>query len=305
MKEVIVLMSAYNGQKFIREQIDSILGLNEINPKIVIRDDGSTDKTTAIIKDFILNHKEKIELIEGKNIGWKKSFFALIEYAYTHYSSYQYFAFADQDDIWLPDKLYRAVEMLEASINIPALYCSNLFFYKEGVNYGKIRKFTPEPTYKNCLVRNYATGCTEVFNRPLLELIARKTPSISVAHDYWVYQAAVLCGEVFIDDESYILYRQHGNNQIGCKSGWLDVWKRRLSDFKHSFTSHQREEQAEQLLNILGIDMKPEGRLAVQKVAFYRKSIQSQFSLMLDKGYSLGRLSNDLWLKFRILLRIL
>lgn len=305
MNSIVVLMSTYNGHKFIEEQLNSIFRQKNTDINLVIRDDGSTDQTISIIKEYKLTFGYKIELIEGENIGWRKSFFELLNYAQIHYKEHEYFAFADQDDIWLPDKLYRAVSMLKSINNIPALYCSNLFYYKDGINYGRIRKHKPIPSFENCLVRNYATGCTIVFNKPLLSLVTEKTPSMSVAHDYWLYQAAVLCGEVIIDDEAYILYRQHENNQIGNKSDWQDIWKRRWNDFKHSNTFRLREIQSNQLLDCFANSMKPDARRAVEKIAFYRKNIKNQFSLLFDNNYTLGRTTNDLWMKLRILLRIL
>lgn len=300
---VVVLMSTYNGEKYLNEQLSSIFSQKDVVLKLIVRDDGSQDSTISILMEFRKQYPNMIEIIQGENIGWKKSFFALAEYAARKYSDYHYFAFADQDDIWLPEKLSKAVKRIESLPKGPRLYCSNLFFYKNGENLGKIRKYQPKFTYKKCLVRNYATGCTMVFNNELLKLVSRGLPTIQVAHDYWFFQIAVLCGSVYIDDESYILYRQHENNQIGCKSGWRDIWMRRLSNFKSNTSNRSRERQTKELHKLFSGDMHPEAKIAVIKMAFYRSNIVKQFALLCDNGYSLDKRSNNFWLKLRILLR--
>ena len=302
--KVAILLSSYNGEKFIAEQVDSLLAQEGVDIHIIVRDDGSTDNTVDIIKEFKAAHPGKIELIEGANVGWCKSFFLLVEYA-AQKTECEFYAFCDQDDIWLPDKLRVAVSALESMPDktLPRLYCSNLFYYKDGINFGKIRKKKPIPTYKNCLVRNYATGCTIVFDNNLLKLIAAEPPGITVAHDYWAYMVAVLCGNVCIDNESYILYRQHENNQIGSKSGFYEIWKHRISDLREFFNSHQREEQSRELMRLFSNHMYPNSIEAVSKLCNYRRSFFNQISLLCDNEYTLGYRSNDFWFKVRVLLR--
>ncbi len=296
-----MLLSAFNGQKFIAEQVDSLLAQKDVEIHIIVRDDGSTDNTVNIIKEYRDAHPGRITLIEGANIGWRKSFFTLVEYAARNTES-EFYAFCDQDDIWLPEKLRVAVSALESMPDktLPRLYCSNLYYYKDGINHGIIRKKRPIPTYKNCLVRNYATGCTVVFDNNLLKLIAKNIPSITVAHDYWAYMVAVLCGNVVVDNNSYILYRQHDNNQIGSKSGFVEIWKRRLFN-NNLFCGHDREIMAKELLLQVGDVMSPKSYAAVIKLATYRRSLKNRLSLLFDNGYTFNKTSNDFWLKLRIL----
>lgn len=305
MSDIIILMSTFNGEKYLKAQIDSLLSQEEVDVTVIIRDDGSTDLTKSIIKEYIRRFRYKIILIEGENIGWKRSFFTLIEYAYKHYLNYQYFAFADQDDIWLPDKLSAAVNALNTLAPGPNIYFSNQYFYKSGINYGLVRKKKIITTFKKCLVRNYATGCTMVFNKELLSLAGSHLPSISVAHDYWMFQVAMLCGKVYYDSEAYILYRQHENNQIGCKSSWFDIWKRRINGIKTTFKDHRMENQTKELLQLFGHSMDNDAKCAVSKMSDYRKSIKNRLQLLLDNGYTLDHWSNDLLLKTKILFGIL
>lgn len=301
MKTVLVLLSTYNGAEFLKEQIDSILNQTGCKIKLLIRDDGSSDSTVPILREYSNCYSNQIVLVEGKNIGWRKSFFELLIMAKNNYNNFDYYAFADQDDIWLQNKLSIAIQNIETLPTGPNLYCSNLYYYKNGINEGKVRKKKHCPTYKNCLIVNYATGCTEVFNNKLLTLVTLELPSIEVPHDSWMYQVAVLCGNVYPDDESYILYRQHANNQIGAKRGFLEIWKERLRSIRQSTNNNFREEQAAELRRILGCYLNVDASNAINKAADYRKSILSKIRLLIDNGYTTNKFSNDFWLKLRII----
>lgn len=305
METVIILLSTYNGEKYLKEQLDSIFSQKNVGIKLLVRDDGSNDTTLSILNCYKTRFNDQIEIIKGKNIGWRKSFFRLIDHANKHYRKNKYFAFSDQDDIWLPHKIERAINMLNSNQDKPSLYCSNLFYYKDGVNHGLIRNNSVIPTYKKCLVRNYATGCTIVFNLQLLKIVGEKIPKITIAHDYWMYMTAQLCGNVIIDDEAFILYRQHDNNQIGFKRGAINVWKRRFSNILQSLKEHEREMMAQELSTCLDNNMYPDAEICVKEIANYRKSIKNKLALLFDPEYTLDKKSNDFWFKLRIIFNIL
>jgi len=305
MEKTAVLMSTFNGERYLEEQIESILHQEGTDVCIIVRDDGSSDNTLSILEDYKKHYENKFHIIEGDNTGWKKSFFELISYAITAVPGFDYYAFADQDDIWLPEKLGKAISQLSLHIDKPALYCSNLFYYKNGENLGVVRHSDITPTYKNCLCRNYASGCTIVFNNSLLKILNDGTPNLEIAHDYWLYMVARLCGDVIIDNDAYILYRQHDSNQIGSKTSVTDIWKRRLKSFKKSIHSHYRETYAKELLRIHKGRMNPEAIQAVSKMAEYRSSFRSKMRLLFDTGYTLGNPANDLILRLRAIIGIL
>lgn len=108
MLKVNILMSTYNGEKYIEEQIQSILNQEEVIIKLYIRDDGSTDNTVKIIESF---NKENIVLFKMSNIGWKKSFLELTKLV--EYHDDEYYAFSDQDDVWKKNKISIAINYLE------------------------------------------------------------------------------------------------------------------------------------------------------------------------------------------------
>lgn len=198
-----------------------------------------------------------------------------------------------------------AVEKLKRHADETALYCSNLYIYKEGKNLGLMRDTGLVPTFKNCLIRNYCAGCTSVITRPLLTALSTDFPDTAIAHDYWTYMTAMLCGHVYIDPQAYILYRQHSSNQIGAKRSFWDIWRRRLQNLRKSEGKHLKELTAQELIRIHGSRIKPEALKAVEKIAYYRKSIIRRISLLLDRGYTFSKRENDLWLRLRILMGIL
>lgn len=301
MKDILILMSTYNGQKYLSEQLDSIFAQIGVVPHILIRDDGSTDQTSDIIEHYISQYPNKINLIRGSNIGWRKSFFSLAVEAQKKFPEYNYFAFADQDDIWCPLKLKQGIDSLHSLPDGPKLYCSNVTTYKDGSPIGNLRNVSVKPTPKSCLIRNYATGCTMVFNRNLLDLVCCGQPQIKIAHDYWFYMVACLCGSVVVDDQSFIWYRMHDSNQVGFKSGFFEVWQRRLKSVSGLLYSHEKETTAKELLRTHRDSMGKEALDAVVKLAEYKTSFKKRLSLLRDNDYSYNIRSSDFWLKLRIL----
>ena len=296
-----ILLSTYNGEKYLHQQLDSIFEQEGVSPLLLVRDDGSTDSTISILEDYSLKYSDRMFILKGKNIGWKQSFRQLASYAYHNLKEIDYFAFADQDDIWLPNKISQGVNSLKSYPDQPSLYFSNLFYYKDGENKGLIHKFTIQPNCKSALARNFATGCTVIFNRQLLKLFAKESPNINLPHDYWMYLLATTCGNVIYDPNSYILYRQHDSNQIGSKHGLLDVWKARIKRFKDPAFNYVRERTAKELLRIFSQDMLPSAKAAVEKLAYYKKTPVSRLKLFFDNGYTLNNFGNDFFFKLRII----
>ena len=127
-KKVAVIMSTYNGEKFIREQLDSILNQSYKNIELIVRDDGSKDKTVEIVKEYQAKHKN-IKLFEGQNLGFVKSFFELLKLAEA-----DYYAYADQDDIWIENKIELAVNSLnKLDDQKPNMAFGNSDYYDENM----------------------------------------------------------------------------------------------------------------------------------------------------------------------------
>lgn len=247
-KTVQVLMATYNGEKYIKEQIDSIINQNYSNISLLIRDDCSSDNTNNIIDEYMSQYDniDKVEAIGNSNIGAKDSFFQLLINA----KNANYYALSDQDDYWMPDKIKRAVDKIEElerinGVEVPLLYCSAKTVTDESLNDYYLEKIhNPRITFGNALVENLCTGCTCVINKKLRDMVIKELPKFTIMHDWWLYMIAVSFGYVYYDEESRIKYRQHGNNVYGEITSKTALMKYRMKELfrKRGETYKQIEE---------------------------------------------------------------
>lgn len=218
--KLAVMMSTYNGEKYLREQLDSILSqklASDVDMTIYIRDDGSSDSTPCILKEY-QSRSVMIDLVQmgGSNYGCLKSFLLLLQYAFNQGNDY--FAFSDQDDVWLPDKLQTGINAIKGSKNPKgALYFSNKTFVDGDLKFLEDEKIVYYNDFIEIIWTSQSSGCTQVFNRALAELAASHIPTLDKClHDAWVYRTAKTIGsDVVFDSKSYIKYRIHGNNTMG------------------------------------------------------------------------------------------
>lgn len=291
-------MSTYNGGAYLDDQIKSLLNQQyQGNISIVVRDDGSKDSTKDILKKYA--ELGILSYYYGNNIGWAKSFMDLV----SHAPASDYYAFCDQDDIWLPEKINRALDQLSCFNKLPCLYFSNLLYWKDGNIEGSVKKEIPSFNQYNCLLQCPSYGCTMVFNSSLMLLLKSHLPSKVYAHDFWVFQVAVLMGKVIYDNNAYILYRQHSGNQIGAKRSKKDIWNRRKKHLLHLWHDHEREEMAQQLYLLFANEMSEKNLEVVEVVANYRKNFINYLKLLFSRKYVMNKFSNTVWLKLRILIR--
>lgn len=298
--KIAVLMSTYNGEKYIREQLESILQQSVImeqlaQMQVVIRDDGSKDGTIPIINTFMDGGGGvNIVLERGGNLGVIASFFELIKNA----PEADYYAFADQDDVWMPDKLESAVKLLQAEeqtcgAEIPLLYCGDTNLVDGSLNLIARENKNPRPSFGNALVENICTGCTAVINRALLEKIRINVPNPNniIMHDWWLYLIAETYGKTIFDSEPHMNYRQHGHNEWGVKtSGWA-VLKYRLNRlFGESGQIYRQLEELEKFIeNDNGVEF--DKKHQIHKVLGSEKTFVGKCRLVLDK--SIYRNSKD------------
>ena len=216
---VAILMCTRNGARFLEAQLESIATQSHANWSLTVSDDGSTDATREILQRFADTHPGRVKLVEGPRQGACANFIAL---AADPAIDGDYFAFSDQDDIWAPDKLRRALDVLSAvPPDQPAMYCGRTALASEdGQVYGLSPLFSRPPSFQNALVQSLAGGNTTVFNRAtknLLELAGRLTV---VSHDWWVYQlVSATGGLVHYDAQPVLKYRQHADNVMGANLG--------------------------------------------------------------------------------------
>jgi glycosyltransferase involved in cell wall biosynthesis len=213
-----ILLSTYNGAKFVDEQIESILSQTFKEWKLLIRDDGSKDETPQKLLQWQKKYPDKISLLLESNVGVIESFNRI----YKHSTS-PYIAFCDQDDVWLPNKLQKCLELLKDELE-PTLVHSDLTVVDHemktlGTSFWKYSFLSGKPkhaTFNRLLVQNVVTGCTSLFNRKLANL-AFPTPEKAIMHDWWFALVAAHFGKVLSIDEPLMLYRQHLNNTVGAK----------------------------------------------------------------------------------------
>lgn len=217
-EKVDVLMATYNGEKYIKEQIESILNQTYKNIQLIISDDCSTDGTKEILQQYEQNDKVKVFYHE-KNLGYIKNFEFLLKNVESNL-----YMLSDQDDIWKKEKIKESVkklktEKLDLVFGDLEVVDNNLnIIYKSFDKYMKLdRKINKCITsYKLQYLYNCMTGCTILSKKELLDKIL-PLPSTSkyMVHDYWIGLMVALNGKIGYIKNPYIKYRQHGSNQIG------------------------------------------------------------------------------------------
>ena len=214
--KVVVLMSTWQGERFVEEQLRSILAQLPPNGQLIVRDDGSTDAGVARIEAL---GDARVTVLRGENLGFARSFFALLDAAP---DAADVVMLSDQDDVWLPDKIARAISHLAGMNDRPALYCSRLRLVDETLSpLGSSPAWHRRPSFRNALVENIAFGCTCALNRAGLRLARdHGDPDLLYFHDWWLYLVVAAFGDVVADPQPTILYRQHASNSVGAREGW-------------------------------------------------------------------------------------
>lgn len=300
METVTVLLSTYNGEKYLRHQIDSIL--NQIGVKVIIlaRDDGSTDNTLNILEEYA-GKNENFSYYIGNNIGPSKSFFELMKSAEKN----DFYAFCDQDDIWDNDKLKISIKFLnKLPCNIPNLYYSNLRIVDENLKFYRL-SHQNEMYNKNkfsALTENLCTGCTAVFNYSAMDLIRNNFPSECTMHDTWIYMVCMIMGNVVYDKEPHISYRQHSSNVIGTylKKSKKDIY---LVKFKRLFNKNlqPRYLNATNFYKSFSEYLNEFERKKVLKIVNYKKNLYTKIDLLLDRDIK----SSSFYGNIRLILHII
>lgn len=273
--KVIVLLSSYNGAKYIEEQIKSILEQKYVNVELIIRDDGSNDGTVELLMQYA--KLRNITVLTESNVGFVNSFLKLMEFA----PDSDYYALADQDDIWYPDKLHRAVTLINSiNQNIPILYGANQNYVDKdgnfiGLHFTKdMNKFT---SIMNLVYGNYICGCTMVFNKLLLEKLLQQTKSKEIAyhrvHDTWMILIAKIYGSFIYDEVPVMDFRRHENNASQGANGinlkGVKLYTTRISNFFKGKPPKSRASYTAKILldsfsNILPAKIKEELTLLIQ-----------------------------------------
>jgi len=238
---VNVLLPTYNGARYLREQLESIEEQTLPIACITVRDDGSTDGSDVLVREWA-EGRQNVRWLQGPRLGAVNSFFALLE---SCGDEFDYFAFADQDDVWFPDKIERAVYSLDRDGKEgPAMYCSRVEYVDESLGHIGYSQIPKRVDFANALVENIATGCTVVLNHSARSLLRRRVPQKTIMHDWWCYLVVSALGSVVFDERPGVKYRQHGGNFVGGTSSRMELFMRGITRFVRSSPGVRLSDQA-------------------------------------------------------------
>lgn len=281
---ISVLMSTYNGEKYLKEQLDSIINQKlpeDLQLKIVVRDDGSSDGTMDILEEYRKNYPDILSYYSDVNLRPEKSFWHLT----THCPQSDYYAYADQDDFWYPDKLSRAVATLRAEENrdIPLMYCSNVMVADAQLKpVAAMNSSVKNTDFASVLIYNVSTGCTIVFNDCAREEFKKydMDANMVIMHDRLASLLIALFGKIIYDPEPGMLYRQHGNNVCGEQSlGKVKSFVKRVKRFFGPSNSI-RSARARMLLALYGDRLDDEKKRKLYELGYYKTDKKARKNLL-------------------------
>jgi hypothetical protein len=305
-----ILLSTYNGERFVERQIESIVSQMDCRCRLLIRDDGSSDGTRSIIQRFVARQPGQIVQVDEKapRLGTCRSFGRLLAHA-----DADYIVFSDQDDVWLPGRIamplarIQAVEA-EAGRGTPVLAHTDLIVVDEHLrtiapSFWSYSNLNPQrgSRLNQLLVQNVVTGSATMVNRALARL-ASPIPPGAVLHDWWLGLVASAFGRIEAIPEKTVLYRQHGSNSLGATSyGWRYVARRTMQVLCQGATTtcfRRAQGQALALLERFGASLHPHEKAAIGTfVNLKRAGFFDRRLLMLKHGFfGTGRLRNLGWL---------
>ena len=222
--KIAILLATYMGERYIGEQIESVIKQTYQDWMIYVHDDGSTDKTMDIVQSYVERYPNKIQILEGPALGGARNNFM---YLLSQVEA-SYYMCCDQDDIWLPEKIektYNAMKQLEAEneVKVPCMIYTDLTVVDGNLNI--IADSMSMYQNLNCanvsigrlLMQNVVTGCTMMLNKELRDMVIQyKNIDNIIMHDWWAAIIAALFGRLIYLNDPMIWYRQHGSNSVGA-----------------------------------------------------------------------------------------
>lgn len=277
MSKIAILMSTFNGELFLRQQIDSILNQNSSEQiDLWVRDDGSTDSTLSILRDY--ESKGLLRLIIGeRNLKSARSFMELLKRC----GDYDAYAFCDQDDYWYKDKVETGFQIIKKYNKPTIYYCNARLVDKELKPLGRnLYRNDPHTDIYTVTCAANVIGCTMIFNNELVKIFREAAfPEIVSMHDSYLARTCVaIGGEIIYDSVPHIDYRQHGNNVIGIKQGTMDKIKQRLGDIFFPATVSIAEQSSE-ILRLYSPNISEENRAWLERVSQYKRTVFNRISL--------------------------
>ncbi len=298
-----ILMSTYNGEKYLKAQIESILQQKvEIPFDLIVRDDGSTDHTRQILESYCT--KGKLKFYTGENLGAAKGFIQILR----DHPGYDFYAFADQDDVWHADKMQKGINAI-AEIDGPALYCSNTELVNPELQSLGRNTHREQPTYNLvsvlCLA-SCAQGCTSVFNGALAQVIQEnRVPDVFIMHDSLLTcLCALIDGTIIYDHAPSMKYRMHSSNVFGLVTAKQSMRRVLQNRFKEITTKKKISMyvQANNILTTYGSLISEKNQALCQTVIRSEKSFVARLRLVFNRKLKHDTLNKTITKKLEILL---
>ena len=300
INKVIVLLSTYNGEEYLKEQLESLFSQKDVEVSVIVRDDSSSDRTCQILDGF--KDKFPLEWYKGEHYGVQKSYMELMKVAAS--KDFDYFAFCDQDDVWDEDKLsvgLRKIRRFEArwGLDIPVLYYSGQRLVDKNLNLiGEHTLKRYRTDYARFLV-NDAAGCTEVFNRNLLDMVNRYEPRYILMHDTWILKVCLAVGgKIIVDTGSHLSYRQHNNNSVGLRKDIIS----KIKKTKNYISGQNISKQMWELKKGYSDRIVSEYMEIIDEVLRYKKSFSKKKCLLETRKYYFDDIALQIVYFFNVLL---
>ena len=296
MKTVTVIMSSYNGSSFIERQIKSIYNQKDVSINCFIRDDGSSDKTLQILTELQKEYAN-LSFIVGDNVGWEKSFLIALSLA----PQADYYAFADQDDIWFDNKIINGLNQLAQypDNEVVMFHCNKISVNGDLTPLShQIKRLSRPINRQNAVVQEYAQGCSIIFNNAAKNLLTRRLPIEKIAHDFWVGLVCFMFGHVIYDCNPYFYHINYGNNASG-EGHLLKSWQKRWRMFWG--TKNVYYLPSLDLLSDAYVDLlTDEDKIFLQQTLDYKINIRSKLNLLFSLKFRRASLLGTLSLKCAI-----
>lgn len=300
---VTILMGLWNGAAHLEAQLESFAAQTHRDWRLVVSDDGSADDGPAIVDRFAAGRPEgRVRRLDGPRRGVAQNYLSMVRALPEEPG---WLAFADQDDIWLPERLERGLAALQAlpGPGAPALHCARTLIFDADPAVTRLSPPRPKPPgFRNALVQNIAAGNTILLNPAaarLLRAAAQRTEAV-VVHDWWAYQliSGAAGGRVLHDDRPCLLYRQHHANVIGANDSLASKAQR----FRLLLNGTMRDWTATNLAALAAAEpwLSPEARAAVAALKTLRETRGAGRRLAAFRGLGLYRQTRSstlaLWL---------
>ena len=272
MQHVVILMSTYNGQQYLREQIDCIMEQTYLGQiTVLIRDDGSRDETRAIAESYAWTPNRQVRFVSADNVGPQRSFLELIRMAPVA----DYYFFADQDDVWDTDKITIAVEAMAEKTG-PVCWCSNFRHSHMDLTVYEEKALAKSPVFTplQIIFYNQIPGCVMGFNRKLMDLLQAMQLDNVIMHDSMVLALAAACGQVLYDEMPRITHRIHQSNVVGHghKKIVLHKWIPEKLKLLRQKEAYDLSAMAEQFWKVAGDQLHPEYKEDILLLRDFKKS---------------------------------